>query len=100
MTSAVPARDEFRSVERAARSAISDHDVISFDVFDTAIFRAIARPTDVFLLLTLKLMASPEALHHPEIINGFPELRIHAEEQARCAWAAPAGVRGQRLSSL
>ena len=29
MTSALPARDEFMSVERAARSAISDHDVIS-----------------------------------------------------------------------
>lgn len=48
------------------------YDVISFDIFDTLLFRAVAEPTDVFVLL--------EAQNN---IFDFAQLRKDAESEAR-----------------
>lgn len=48
------------------------YDVISFDVFDTLLFRPFSNPSDLFMLVGEKL----------DIMN-FTEIRIQAEEEAR-----------------
>jgi predicted HAD superfamily hydrolase len=73
------------------RAHVAAHDLISFDVFDTLILRAIDRPVDVFALVKLKLLTSRAALMNPEIVNAFPEVRIEAERQARRLKATAAG---------
>lgn len=50
----------------------ADADVVSFDIFDTLIFRSISIPTDVFLLVQEKLG-----------IPDFKSMRIWAEAEAR-----------------
>ncbi len=62
---------------------IAAHDLISFDVFDTLIFRKVSKPTDVFSLVKVKLLAAPEALLHQRTVDAFPELRVRAERLAR-----------------
>ena len=47
-------RSEHRSVEETVRE-LSKYDVISFDIFDTLIFRPFSEPTDVFYFLGEKL---------------------------------------------
>ena len=51
---------------------LSQYDVISFDMFDTLVFRPYHRPSDLFYLLGCKL----------KVFN-FPELRVLAESRAR-----------------
>ncbi len=51
---------------------LSAYDVISFDVFDTLVFRLFSRPEEVFDLIGLRL-------HCPD----FKRLRMAAEEKAR-----------------
>ena len=53
-------------------SLIDENDVISFDVFDTLIFRPVSKPTDLFWFLEMK-----------NGIFDFKKLRITAEIQAR-----------------
>lgn len=53
-------------------SKLMSYDVISFDIFDTLIFRAFKYPTDVFYLLGIQLG-----------IVDFHSLRIQAETEAR-----------------
>ena len=65
------------------RAHVARADVVSFDVFDTLITRAIAQPTDVFALVKLRLLATDAALHDPRTIDAFPELRVQAELRAR-----------------
>lgn len=48
------------------------YDVISFDVFDTLLFRYLDQPTDIFMVVGSKL----------GILN-FKQMRIQAEEEAR-----------------
>ncbi len=55
-----------------ALSELMKYDVISFDVFDTLIFRKVRKPTDIFLRME-------KELHIP----GFAEKRIYAEQCAR-----------------
>src|SRR6202034_3538316 len=62
---------------------IAAHDLISFDVFDTLILRKVSKPTDVFSLVKMKLIAAPEALLHQQTVDAFPELRVRAERLAR-----------------
>ena len=52
---------------------IDQHDVISFDIFDTLLFRNIYKPTDIFKIVGLKY----------EKINNFERIRIEAERKAR-----------------
>lgn len=52
-------------------------DWVSCDVFDTAVFRAVARPRDVFLLLERHLG-----------IPGFARMREQAARDAKKAMAA------------
>lgn len=49
-----------------------NYDVISFDIFDTLIFRPFCKPTDLFILVGEKLG-----------INDFKKIRIDAERKAR-----------------
>ena len=65
------------------RALVAGADVVSFDVFDTLITRAIAQPTDAFALVKLRLLATDAALHDPRTIDAFPELRVQAELRAR-----------------
>lgn len=51
---------------------IKEYDIISFDVFDTLLFRTVEKPEDVFTLLGME-----------NNIPNFKELRIHAEQNAR-----------------
>ena len=51
---------------------LKDFDVISFDLFDTLIFRPFDKPTDLFLLVGEKLD-----------LPDYKNIRIKAEEQAR-----------------
>lgn len=51
---------------------LSDYDTISFDIFDTMIFRALDQPTDVFLYLETKYN-----------VPNFQSLRKEAEKDAR-----------------
>lgn len=53
-------------------SVLQQYDVISFDIFDTLLFRQVPRPTDVFSLVE-KSMSTP----------GFARARIQAEYAAR-----------------
>ncbi len=63
--------------EELARE-LSEFDVISFDVFDTLIFRPFANPVDLFYLIEAKT----------ECFN-FCELRIEAERKARAKTKKP-----------
>ena len=65
------------------REHIANHDLISFDVFDTLILRAIEKPTDVFALIKMKLLTTQVALLNPDTIDAFPDLRAQAERLAR-----------------
>lgn len=65
------------------RAHIARAEVVSFDVFDTLIVRAIARPIDAFALVKLRLLTSDAALSDPHTIDAFPDLRVQAELHAR-----------------
>ena len=67
------------------RAHVARADIVSFDVFDTLIVRAIARPTDAFALVKLRLLASEAALNDPHTVDAFPDLRVQAELRARDA---------------
>lgn len=54
------------------KKAIDEHDIISFDIFDTLLIRPYVKPTDLFT--------------HLELLNndtGFAKARIKAEQAAR-----------------
>ena len=51
---------------------VKDYDLISFDIFDTLIFRPFLEPTDLFNLMELEYS-----------LSGFAEKRIEAETEAR-----------------
>lgn len=51
---------------------VKDYDLISFDIFDTLIFRPFLEPTDLFNLMELEYY-----------LPGFAERRVEAEEEAR-----------------
>lgn len=53
-------------------SILQQYDVISFDIFDTLLFRKLPRPTDVFSLVEKSVD-----------IPGFAQARIQAEQAAR-----------------
>lgn len=54
----------------------ANFDAISFDIFDTLLFRNVPEPQDVFVV------TSEIAVSRGLRINGFPELRKKAEKQA------------------
>jgi len=62
---------------------ISTHSLISLDIFDTLILRAVAAPTDVFSLVKLAWMTRRESLVDPAALEVFPALRVKAEQSAR-----------------
>lgn len=64
---------------------IANAEVVSFDVFDTLIVRAIDRPIDAFALVKLRLLATDAALNAPRTIDAFPDIRVQAELSARDA---------------
>jgi predicted HAD superfamily hydrolase len=70
---------------KTMRAYLARAEVVSFDVFDTLIVRAIAQPTDAFALVKLRLLTTDAALNSPHTIEAFPELRVQAELGARDA---------------
>lgn len=73
--------------EFAARLAA--YDVVSFDVFDTLLFRCFSDPTDLFHLVGM-------TLQYPD----FKRLRREAEEHARLRKERTAGTREVTLSEI
>ena len=67
-----------RKSPQALADELSEFDVVSFDVFDTLIFRPFANPTDLFYLIEAKT----------ECFN-FYELRIEAEGKSRAKTKKP-----------
>lgn len=59
---------------------LSKYDVVSFDVFDTLIFRACADPKDLFILIGNRLG-----------IMNFRDIRVNAEKEARQTSEKPFG---------
>ncbi|MBP3506584.1 MAG: hypothetical protein J6K43_09315 [Lachnospiraceae bacterium] len=60
-----------RSPHYACRNLVK-YDIISFDIFDTLIFRPFSKPSDLFMILG-------ERLH----IQNFKTIRVNAEKMAR-----------------
>lgn len=69
--------------------ALAAYDVISFDVFDTLLFRPLAAPADLFDLVGM-------TLRYP----GFRALRIQAEKQARQSRQAHSGYAEVTLEEI
>lgn len=66
---------------RVWQTALAKAEVVSFDIFDTAILRAVMHPVDVFLQVALEYGLADPA--------GFSRQRIAAEKEARDrAWRA------------
>ncbi|MBM7652569.1 HAD-IA family hydrolase [Neobacillus cucumis] len=58
--------------------------VLSFDIFDTLLSRAVFKPEDVFLIMQKELSTSNHNIQLPEhIINAFAQLRPGVERQLR-----------------
>lgn len=55
-----------------AQRQLKDYEIISFDLFDTLLFRPVMKPTDLFVFVGEKLG-----------VADFKELRIEAEREAR-----------------
>ena len=66
--------------------------IVSFDIFDTLIHRAVHRPTDLFDTLSAKLRHNDFGLMYPEIASGFAHKRIAAETEARARLTATLGT--------
>ena len=67
----LPTVDELREKMKTAR-------VLSLDVFDTALVRGVAKPTDVFIAMESRVR---DILKNKDL--SFPQLRIKAERAAR-----------------
>lgn len=65
----------FYVCEESLRKAIEDHDVISFDMFDTLVMRKTFFPTDVFEIVAQR--AQREGI----IVDNFKRFRIKAERE-------------------
>ena len=59
-----------------------EFNLLSLDVFDTTVYRCVARPTDVFFLLAGKLQQK-KCLHASSSPESFVRERINAENRAR-----------------
>ncbi|MDE2387468.1 MAG: hypothetical protein KGN35_00030 [Betaproteobacteria bacterium] len=57
--------------------------IVSFDIFDTLIHRAVHRPADVFDTVAARLQHSDFGLMNPEIADSFARQRVNAEAAAR-----------------
>ncbi len=57
--------------------------IVSFDIFDTLIHRAVHRPTDVFEVLAAKLRNHSVGLFNPGAAVNFAHYRVLAEQEAR-----------------
>lgn len=62
---------------------LENYSVISFDIFDTLVSRIFFRPKDLFSLIQSRISTMDCMLNFSEIIDGFSELRIQAESDAR-----------------
>ena len=47
-------KEERRSIEQLVQT-FKDYDIVSFDIFDTAIFRKVEKPLDVFAIMALEM---------------------------------------------
>ncbi|RJO71951.1 MAG: hypothetical protein C4523_03820 [Myxococcales bacterium] len=69
--------------------------VVSFDVFDTAILRAVARPRDAFMLVE-----DEAVVRFGEIVRGFADARPTAEKQVKDAAGRTNGAREATLEEI
>ena len=79
----------FREKPEELAERLSSYDVISFDVFDTLLFRTFANPTDLFYAVGQKL----------DCLD-FKRLRMEAEENARRDCMKEKGHREANLSDI
>lgn len=81
-------------------AALEACEVLSLDVFDTAIHRCVDRPTSVFGLAAAALLnerLTEREIHH---LGKFPEQRVAAEATARDRKQASAGTREVHLDEI
>ena len=62
---------------------LENYSVISFDIFDTLVSRIVYRPKDLFSLMQSRISTMDCMLNFSEVIDGFSEMRIQAESDAR-----------------
>lgn len=62
---------------------LTEFKIVSFDIFDTLIHRAVHRPTDLFDTVAARLRHNEFGLMNPEIASNFAHKRIAAETEAR-----------------
>ncbi|MEW5421063.1 HAD family hydrolase [Amorphus sp. 3PC139-8] len=69
--------------------------VVTFDVFDTILHRRVTAPVDVFEFVRLRAFEQDFALLHHDALNGFTQLRMSAEADARKRRVAEHGDEGE-----
>lgn len=78
-----------RSLQQRFAALLPEVDLVTFDVFDTALVRGVARPEDVFRQLALEARARGLLPHGSLDVADFVKARRQAEEAARRhAWEA------------
>jgi predicted HAD superfamily hydrolase len=70
---------EYKETSRDLQNAILNHDIISFDIFDTLVCRKLLYPGDIFLIIERRLNEDNKKL------NNFAAIRINAEKIAQNA---------------
>ena len=80
--------DKRESVNRFVTSLV-DYDVVSFDIFDTLIYRKVEKPNDIFHLMSAEMG-----------INDFADIRKKAENFARNAKERKEGTREVVLKDI
>ena len=71
------------SLRRRFAAKLREVELVTFDVFDTALVRGVARPEDVFLHIGIEAKASGILPHGLLEIADFVEARKQAEKEAR-----------------
>ncbi len=83
------ASDTKRKTVDELYEVLQEYDVISFDIFDTALYRKVEFPNDVFLIMASEIG-----------YNDFPNIRKRAEDEARRLKEISNGTREVVLSEI
>lgn len=81
--------DEIRKTRDELCAELEKYDLISFDIFDTAIYRIVERPTDLFSILGLEMG-----------YNDFKSVRQKAEREARLRKEKTTGTREVTIAEI
>lgn len=65
--------------EKELKAIIDNYDYVSFDIYDTLIFRTVSNPEDIF-----DLVEKTYNIRYSKKLHGFRKARIKAEYRCRC----------------